>query len=309
MFTIGSLGNTRDERTKPLNWTQPHRVGQKSPNLSRMNKAEVVILNIGGVKYSTSAGTLKRYQDSKLARALEGGDPDFRIANGQIFVDRDGSLFRYILDFLRTRQLDLPSAFSDYDRLAREAEFYNLPFLVELLNQDRLKQRLEILEVRYSLQETYSFFRVFCSCNSTIETLAGRIMVFAEQPGQSWDHSSVQRPLVPIPLQRPSHHDLVFQCGTDYSAGDEFSTRYVSIRPDERKLINGSNVLGLLIDTLLREGFCLISTRTVSPTEKIECYTFERNRRTEHLSTSNGQGEASTNVVHFQAKKSQFRRR
>ncbi|XP_069748484.1 putative potassium channel regulatory protein [Narcine bancroftii] len=273
-----------------------------------MSKAEVVILNVGGMKYSTFAITLKRYQDSKLAHALDGAEPDFRIVNGEIFVDRDGSLFRYILDFLRTRQLNLPSEFSDYDRLMREAEFYNLPFLVELVKQDRLKQRLEILEVRYTLQETYSFFRIFGSCNSTIETLAARVMIFSEQAGQSWNNSSlVQRPLVPISLQRPSHHDLIFQCGTDFSAGDKFATRYVSIQPDERKLINGSNVLGLLIDTLLREGFCLISTRAVSPTEKIECYTFERNRRTENFCIASGQGEASTNEIPIQTEKPKSR--
>uniref|UniRef100_UPI00398E6946 putative potassium channel regulatory protein n=1 Tax=Pristiophorus japonicus TaxID=55135 RepID=UPI00398E6946 len=275
-----------------------------------MSKGEVIILNIGGMKFTTCTATLKRYQDSKLARVLEGGDPDIRMVNGQLFVDRDGSLFQYILDFLRTRQITLPPEFSEYDRLAREADFYDLPSLVDLLNQDRLRQRLEILEVRYSLQETYSFFRVFCSCNSTVETLAGRIAVFAEQPGQNWNHSvSAHDPLVSIPLQRPSHHDLVFQCGTNYSAGDEFSTRYVSIRPDQRKLINGSNVLGLLIDTLLREQFRLISTRTVSPKEKIECYTFERTRRTELLSMSNEQEGASANAGHFKAVKSQSKRR
>ncbi|XP_067896427.1 putative potassium channel regulatory protein [Heterodontus francisci] len=273
-----------------------------------MSKGEVVILNVGGMKFTTYAATLKRYQDSKLARVLEGGDPDFRVVNGQLFVDRDGSLFRYVLDFLRTRQIALPPEFSDYDRLVREADFYHLPTLVDLLNQDRLKQRLEILEVRFSLQETYSFFRIFCSCNSTVETLAGRITVSAEQPGQNWNHSfSAHRRLVPIPLQRPSHHDLVFQCGTDYSAGDEFSTRYVSIQPDQRKLINGSNVLGLLIDTLLREGFHLISTRTVSPKEKIECYTFERTKRIELLSMSNEQEGA--NAAHFKVEKSQSKRK
>lgn len=31
-----------------------------------------------------------------------------------------------------------------------------------------------------------------------------------------------------------------------------------------------------MVDTILREGFRLISARTVSPEEKIECYTFER---------------------------------
>ncbi|KYO34372.1 E3 ubiquitin-protein ligase TRIM13 [Alligator mississippiensis] len=33
--------------------------------------------------------------------------------------------------------------------------------------------------------------------------------------------------------------------------------KYVSIKPDARKLINGTNVLGLLVDTLLKEGFHL----------------------------------------------------
>lgn len=33
--------------------------------------------------------------------------------------------------------------------------------------------------------------------------------------------------------------------------------RYVSIKPDNRKLANGTNVLGLLIDALLMEGFHL----------------------------------------------------
>ncbi|XP_048397223.1 putative potassium channel regulatory protein [Stegostoma tigrinum] len=275
-----------------------------------MSKGEIVFLNVGGMKFTTFVATLKKYQDSKLARVLDGGDPDFRVVNGQLFVDRDGSLFKYILDFLRTRQVTLPPGFSDHDRLVREADFYDLPSLVDLLNQDRLKQRLEILEVRFSLQETYSYFRVFCSCNSTIETLAGRITVSAEQPNQNWNHSfSAHRPLVSIPLQRPSHHDLVFQCGTDYSAGDEFSTRYVSIQPDQRKLINGSNVLGLFVDTLLREGFHLVSTRTVSPKEKIECYTFERTRRTELLNMSVEQEGANQNATQFKAEKSQSKRK
>lgn len=55
-----------------------------------------------------------------------------------------------------------------------------------------------------------------------------------------------------------------------------FIYRYVTIEPDARKLLNATNVLGLMVDTILREGFRLISTRTVSPEEKIECYTFER---------------------------------
>eukprot|EP00062_Callorhinchus_milii_P024297 gi/632984054/ref/XP_007908950.1/ PREDICTED: potassium channel regulatory protein [Callorhinchus milii] len=274
-----------------------------------MNKSEVIILNVGGTKFATSPATLRKWRDSKLARMLEGGDPDIRPVNGQFFVDRDGSLFRYILDFLRTCELTLPPDFSDFNRLAREADFYDLPSLVDLLNQNRFKQRPEILEVRFSLQETYSFFRLFCSCNSTIETLADRIVVYAEQPGENWNHSfSAQKLMAPVSLQRPSHHDLVFHCGTDYSTGDELS-RYVSIHPDQRKLINGNNVLGLLVDILLREGFRLISTRTISPKEKVECYTFERTRRSELLTISEQQGGESVNAVYLKSGKSQSKRK
>lgn len=52
--------------------------------------------------------------------------------------------------------------------------------------------------------------------------------------------------------------------------------RYISIKPDNRKLANGTNVLGLLVDTLLKEGFHLVSTRASASGDKSECYVFER---------------------------------
>lgn len=54
-------------------------------------------------------------------------------------------------------------------------------------------------------------------------------------------------------------------------------SKYVSIKPERRKLLNGANSVGLLVDILLKEGFHL-STRTVSAEEKTECYCFERMR-------------------------------
>ncbi|XP_049671990.1 potassium channel regulatory protein [Accipiter gentilis] len=247
-----------------------------------MSNQEVVILSVGGVRFVTRASTLQQFPESRLARMLNSDDPEFKLVNGEIFVDRDGTLFRYIMDFLRTLQVSLPTDFSDYQRLQREAEFYGLYPLADLLSQEHLlKPRLEILEVRFSLQEMQAFFWIFGSCSTTIETLAEQITVFTgQQSGQSWNSPfPSQKPLVPLPLERPSHHNMVFQCGYDYSAGDQFVARYVSIKPDNRKLINGTNVLGLLLDTLLKDGFRLISTRTVSSEEKVECYSFERMQR------------------------------
>ncbi|KAG9491853.1 hypothetical protein GDO78_000383 [Eleutherodactylus coqui] len=252
-----------------------------------MSSPDVITLNVGGMKFSTLTSTLLRFPESKLVHMLDGSDQDFRIINGQYFVDRDGTLFNYILDYLRTAQLTLPSDFSDYERLQREAEFYQLPSLAEQLGQDSFyRPRMEILEVRFLLQETHAFFRIFCSCNTTIEALADRIVMYIEQPvrAQGWSiPSALQKPLAPVPLQRPSHHDVVFQCGTDYSTGDQFGARYISIKPDQRKLLNGTNVLGLLLDVVLREGFRLVSTRAVAAEEKVECYTFERKKKPEVL--------------------------
>ncbi|NXP08794.1 KCNRG protein, partial [Thinocorus orbignyianus] len=271
-----------------------------------MSDREVVILSVGGVRFVTWASTLQQFPESRLACMLNNDDQDFKLVNGEFFVDRDGTLFSYIMDFLRTLQVSLPTDFSDYQRLRREAEFYGLYSLAELLSQEHLlKPRLEILEVRFSLQEMQAFFRIFGSCSATIETLAEQITLFTgQQSGQSWNSPfPSQKLLFPLPLERPSHHDMVFHCGTDYTAGDQFVARYVSIKPDNRKLINGANVLGLLFDTLLRDGFRLISTRTVSSEEKVECYSFERLRRPPGLTLTVSQSPGSSRAA--QAKRNQ----
>ncbi|NWV66692.1 KCNRG protein, partial [Malurus elegans] len=274
-----------------------------------MSSREVVILSVGGVRFVTRASTLQQFPESRLARMLNDEDREFKLVNGEFFVDRDGVLFSYILDFLRTLQVSLPTDFTDYQRLQREAEFYGLCHLADLLNQEHLlKPRLEILEVCFSLQEMQAFFRIFCSCSTTIESLAEQIIVFTgQQSGQGWNSPfPSQTLLIPLPLERPSHHDMFFQCGTEYSAGDQFVARYVSIKPDNRKLINGTNVLGLLLDTLLRDGFRLISTRTVASEEKVECYSFERMKRAAGLTIMVNQTPGTSAVA--QAKRSQVQK-
>lgn len=61
-------------------------------------------------------------------------------SKGRVFIDRDGFLFRYILDYLRDRQVVLPDHFPERGRLKREAEYFQLPDLVKLLTPDEVKQ-------------------------------------------------------------------------------------------------------------------------------------------------------------------------
>ncbi|KAM9192631.1 LOW QUALITY PROTEIN: potassium channel regulatory protein [Dugong dugon] len=245
-----------------------------------MSSQELVALNVGGNIFTTRSSTIKQFPASRLA-ILVGRDQEFRMVGGWIFVDSDGVLS----DFLRTHQLLLPTEFSDYLRLQREAVFYELDSLVDLLKQELLLQpKLVLLEV-LMLRNTQAFFRVFGSCSKTIEMLTEKT-VFIEQPSAPTWSTNSQMTLLPLPTQRP-YQDLVFQCGSDSTIDKlESSILYVSIKPDNRKLANGTNVLGLLIDTLLKEGFHLVSTRTVSSKDKTERYSFERVKRPQAVAVS-----------------------
>ncbi|NXB83247.1 KCD12 protein, partial [Vidua chalybeata] len=96
---------------------------------------DIIELNVGGQVYITRHPTLVSVPGSLLwemftqknARSLA------RDSKGRFFVDRDGFLFRYILDYMRDQQLVLPEHFPERGRLQREAEYFMLPELVKLL--------------------------------------------------------------------------------------------------------------------------------------------------------------------------------
>ncbi len=57
------------------------------------------------------------------------------------FIDRDGKIFRHILNFLRLGQLMLPDSFSDWDLLIEEAKFYDIPAMAKMVEHHRRERR------------------------------------------------------------------------------------------------------------------------------------------------------------------------
>ncbi|XP_029518641.1 BTB/POZ domain-containing protein KCTD8-like [Oncorhynchus nerka] len=96
---------------------------------------EVVELNVGGQVYVTKRSTLVSVPDTTLHAMFARCPPRElpRDSRGRFFIDRDGFLFRYVLDFLRDRQLVLPDHFPERERLQREAEHFQLGELLRLL--------------------------------------------------------------------------------------------------------------------------------------------------------------------------------
>ncbi|XP_044739211.1 BTB/POZ domain-containing protein KCTD16 [Chrysoperla carnea] len=93
----------------------------------------VIEINVGGVFYSASKETLTKEADSLLGEIFSGRQQVPRDAKGRYFIDRDGVLFRYVLDYLRNKSLILPESFKEKERLRQEALYYNLPHMVEAI--------------------------------------------------------------------------------------------------------------------------------------------------------------------------------
>ena len=69
----------------------------------------VIPLNVGGHSFVTTLSTLTKDKDSMLAAMFSGRHELDTDSEGRYFIDRDGTYFKYILNYLRDRK-QLPSA-------------------------------------------------------------------------------------------------------------------------------------------------------------------------------------------------------
>jgi len=89
---------------------------------------DAITVNVGGTRYQTTLATLTRVEGSMLGALSESFEGDAH----ELFLDRDGPSFRYILNYLRDPFATplLPRDRTERDQLRREADFYGLPVFV-----------------------------------------------------------------------------------------------------------------------------------------------------------------------------------
>ncbi|XP_026314953.1 BTB/POZ domain-containing protein KCTD3 [Hyposmocoma kahamanoa] len=88
------------------------------------NYQEIVNLNIGGTRFATSWHTLTWVPDTFFTALLSGRIPTVRDETGAIFIDRDPNLFGLILNFLRTRDIDLNNV--NIRALRHECDYFGI---------------------------------------------------------------------------------------------------------------------------------------------------------------------------------------
>ena len=97
----------------------------------------IITLNVGGQIYSTSKSTLCSQKESMLAAMFSGHYKLKKMENGSYFIDADGKHFGIILNYLRGRIIystDLPEDKKTLMELEKEADFYNLVYLKDLVS-------------------------------------------------------------------------------------------------------------------------------------------------------------------------------
>ena len=100
---------------------------------SRRSFPPILNLNVGRIVYTTTLKTITRDPKSLLGRMFSGTQEVACDSKGNYFVDRDGSLFRHVLNFLRTWELCLPQPFDEFEQLSAEADFYQIGDLIKAL--------------------------------------------------------------------------------------------------------------------------------------------------------------------------------
>ncbi|KAJ7403015.1 BTB/POZ domain-containing protein KCTD1 [Pitangus sulphuratus] len=137
--------DSRPNMSRPLITRSPASPlnNQGIPTPAQLTKSNAPVhIDVGGHMYTSSLATLTKYPDSRIGRLFDGTEPIVLDSLKQhYFIDRDGQMFRYILNFLRTSKLLIPDDFKDYSLLYEEAKYFQLqPMLGEM---ERWKQDRE----------------------------------------------------------------------------------------------------------------------------------------------------------------------
>jgi hypothetical protein len=75
----------------------------------------------------SSLNSICRYPESRLAKLFNGSIPIVLDSLKQhYFIDRDGDMFKHILNFMRNSKLLIADDFCDLDLLLEEAKYFEI---------------------------------------------------------------------------------------------------------------------------------------------------------------------------------------
>lgn len=117
---------------------------------------DIIKLNVGGSKYITFKNTLN--QSIFFKELISNNFYTSKIDENWIFVDRDGEIFKYILNYLRSNEF--PYLYNEnnnfneylYKKLKNEADYYGLTDLYDFINKkvylESVKKEIILIDIK-----------------------------------------------------------------------------------------------------------------------------------------------------------------
>jgi hypothetical protein len=213
-----------------------------------------------------------------LGAMFSGKMPTKRDSQGNCFIDRDGKVFRYILNFLRTSHLDLPEDFQEMGLLRREADFYQVQPLIEALQEKEvelskaeknamlnitLKQRVQT--VHFTVREAP---QIYSLSSSSMEVFNANIFstscLFLKLLGSKLFYcSNGNLSSITSHLQDPNHLTLDWVANVEGLPEEEYTKQNLKrlwVVPANKQINSFQVFVEEVLKIALSDGFCIDSS-------------------------------------------------
>lgn len=94
-----------------------------SNNNNKTTATATVRLNVGGTKYEVSRSLIEQYPNTMLARLIS-EEWDQEKAGKELFIERNGKCFEFVLNCMRDQKVTLPVNAVSKDALLQELEYF-----------------------------------------------------------------------------------------------------------------------------------------------------------------------------------------